>query len=90
MVANLYQKLDLSDLYHQTNFRKIYDVTSTPQVFVLDKNKEIIAKRIGVEQLEGFFHKYFEMKNDPRLENFILDDNINLDEEHSEDDGHNH
>lgn len=84
--------INVSDLYHQTNFRKIYDVTSTPQVFVLDKNKEIIAKRIGVEQLEGFFHRHLEMVGDERYKNFILDDpNAVLQEEdHDEHEGHNH
>ena len=33
------------------DFRKVYDVFSTPRVFVLDKNKIIKAKGIGAEQL---------------------------------------
>lgn len=36
------------------NFRSIWDVYSTPQVYVLDKNKEIIAKKLGIEQLPDF------------------------------------
>jgi thioredoxin-related protein len=85
--------INVSDLYHQTNFRKIYDVTSTPQVFVLDKNKEIIAKRIGVEQLEGFFHRYLKLEGDERYKNFILDDEnavIEEQEDHDEHDGQDH
>ncbi|MEZ4982502.1 MAG: hypothetical protein R2769_13150 [Saprospiraceae bacterium] len=30
----------------------MYDVKSTPQVFILDKDKTIIMKRIGAEQME--------------------------------------
>jgi thiol-disulfide isomerase/thioredoxin len=82
--------INVSDLYHQTNFRKIYDVTSTPQVFVLDKNKEIIAKRIGTEQLEGFFHRHLKLNGDERYINFILDDENAIIEEHDEHDGHDH
>jgi len=85
--------INVSDLYHQTNFRKIYDVTSTPQVFVLDKNKEIIAKRIGVEQLDGFFHRYLKLEGDERYKNFILDDEnavIEEQEDHDEHDGQDH
>ena len=82
--------INVGDLYHQTNFRKIYDVTSTPQVFVLDKNKEIIAKRIGIEQLEGFFHRYLKMIGDEHYKNFILDDENAIIEEHDEHDGHDH
>lgn len=41
-------KTDLKSLnYHET-----FDVYSTPKVFILDKDKKIIAKQIGVEQLE--------------------------------------
>ena len=82
--------INVSDLYHQTNFRKIYDVTSTPQVFVLDKNKEIIAKRIGTEQLEGFFHRHLKLNGDERYINFILDDENAIIEEHDEHYGHYH
>jgi peroxiredoxin len=35
----------------QSNFRRLYDVYSTPVVYLLDEKKKIIAKRIGVEQL---------------------------------------
>ena len=42
------------------NFRNIYDIYSTPVVYVLDRNKEIIAKRLGVEQLEDFISRYSE------------------------------
>ena len=34
------------------NFRYTYDIYSTPRVFLLDADKKILAKRIGVEQLE--------------------------------------
>lgn len=51
--------INVADPYHETNFRKIYDISSTPQVFVLDKDKKIIAKRIGAQQLEEFLFNYF-------------------------------
>jgi thiol-disulfide isomerase/thioredoxin len=83
--------INVGDLYNQTNFRKIYDVTSTPQVFVLDKDKKIIAKRIGVEQLEGFFHMHMKNLEDQRYQKFVYDEKlINGGGEHSEDDGHGH
>lgn len=55
--------INVADPYVETNFRKIYDISSTPQIFVLDKNKNIIAKRIGAEQLEEFFYNYFKHKD---------------------------
>jgi peroxiredoxin len=45
----------------ETNFKKIYDIYSTPVVYVLDENKKIIAKRLGVEQLADFFDNYTKM-----------------------------
>jgi hypothetical protein len=42
------------DPYQQTRFRDLYDIFSTPVIYVLDKNKKIIAKRIGIDNLPGF------------------------------------
>ena len=51
-------KTDLKSLnYHDT-----YDVYSTPKVYVLDKNKKIIAKQIGIEQLGEILEKIREEK----------------------------
>lgn len=43
------------DFTFQTNYRQQYDVYSTPVVFVLDKDKRILARRMPVEQLEDFY-----------------------------------
>ena len=40
--------------YPHSNFRNYYDIYSTPVIFVLDKDKKIIAKRLGVEQIKSF------------------------------------
>jgi thiol-disulfide isomerase/thioredoxin len=34
------------------DFKLKYDVTSTPQIYILDENKQILAKKIGSEQVE--------------------------------------
>jgi thiol-disulfide isomerase/thioredoxin len=34
------------------DFKLKYDIISTPQIFILDENKKIVAKRIGPEQVE--------------------------------------
>ncbi len=39
------------DPYHRSRYKTIYDIKSTPQVYVLDEDKSIISKRIGSEQL---------------------------------------
>ncbi len=50
------------DPYHQSRFSKLYDIRSTPQVYVLDDKKEIISKRIGAEQLEELMNRILEQK----------------------------
>ncbi len=40
------------DPYNQSGFRSNYDVKSTPSIYLLDKDRKIIGKRIDVETLE--------------------------------------
>lgn len=42
----------------QVVYRNDYDTFSTPTIYILDKNKKIIARRIGVEDLEPFLNVY--------------------------------
>ncbi|MGB1247481.1 MAG: thioredoxin-like domain-containing protein [Chitinophagales bacterium] len=56
--------LNVADPYNETNFRKIYDISSTPQLYILDNEKTIVGKRIGTGQLEDFFYNYWK-RNDP-------------------------
>ena len=44
--------LNLVDPYHQSRFQTLYDLKSTPRIFVLDKDKKIVSKGIGAEQLD--------------------------------------
>lgn len=41
----------------QSNFRRLYDIYSTPVVYLLDEKKKIVAKRLGVEQLNEIIEK---------------------------------
>lgn len=40
------------------DFRKVYDIYSTPVMYILDENKKIIAKRLSTEDLPDFFKQY--------------------------------
>jgi thiol-disulfide isomerase/thioredoxin len=44
--------INVADPKLTNNFRHEFDITSTPQIFLLDKDKKIVAKRIEVETLE--------------------------------------
>ncbi len=58
--VNKYQLYDWINAWYPYDFKfKIaYDVRTTPQIFVLDKDKKIIAKRIGVEQVTELISVY--------------------------------
>ncbi len=43
-------------------YKKSFDITSTPVIFVLDNDHKIIAKRIGTEQIEDFITHYEKQK----------------------------
>ncbi len=50
--------IHLYDPYNQSGFRSNYDIYSTPVIYILDKDKKILAKRLGVEQIPGFLDHY--------------------------------
>ncbi len=50
--------INAADLLGKSNFRKYYDIYSTPVIYLLDRDKKIIAKRIDVEKLEEFIRNY--------------------------------
>lgn len=50
------------DPYLQSKFTTTYDINSTPQIYVLDKNKEILSKKIGAEQLGEVIDRIIEIK----------------------------
>lgn len=58
---NLVHAINLYDPYQFSNFRNLYDIYSTPTPYVLGKNKEIIAKRIGPETIVDFVEKMIEI-----------------------------
>jgi thiol-disulfide isomerase/thioredoxin len=45
---------------HPDYFRTYYDVHSTPVTLLLDKDKKIIAKKVGIEQLEQILEREME------------------------------
>ena len=57
---DLYDFINCYDPDFQTNFRLFYDVYSTPIIYLLDKDKNIIAKRLDVETVKTFLDNEFE------------------------------
>ncbi|MEZ7886571.1 MAG: DUF5106 domain-containing protein [Flavobacteriales bacterium] len=56
--------IDGTTTLNSLNFRAMYNITSTPQIYLLDKNKEIIAKQLNSEQLEGMLENLLNNPND--------------------------
>lgn len=50
------------DPQYTSNFRKLYDVTSTPIIYILDKNKKIVAKRLDVDSSLKFLKAQLNLK----------------------------
>jgi len=58
------QKLDwvnLADPNMRSNFRYEFNIETTPQLFILDADKRIIAKKLDVEQIEDFINRQIEI-----------------------------
>ena len=51
------------DHYRKSGFDQMYDIRSTPRIFLLDEKKNIVAKQISVEQLEDLLQKLEEDEN---------------------------
>jgi len=52
------------DPYHRSRYKTLYDIKTTPQVYVLDKDKTILSKRIGAEQLPEVIDHIIQAKNE--------------------------
>lgn len=60
------------------NYQETYDIFSTPRVFILDKDKKIIAKQLSISQLEDFMDRLQNHKG-PKI---IEPDPVEEDEKH--------
>ncbi len=56
---DLFDFINCYDPHYQTNFRIYYDVFSTPTMYLLDKDKKIIAKRLDIDGLKTFLDNEF-------------------------------
>jgi thiol-disulfide isomerase/thioredoxin len=54
--------MHLVDPYHQSRYMKVYDIKSTPQIYILGEDKTILSKKIGAEQLGEVVDRIIEME----------------------------
>lgn len=46
--------INVCDAHRHSNFRWEWDIQSTPQLYILDKDKKIVARRIAADQIEDY------------------------------------
>ncbi len=55
--------INAADPYLRSRYKQVYDVRSTPMIYILDKDKKIVSKRIGSDQLEEVIELLKQMEN---------------------------
>jgi len=53
---------NLADEYHRSRFQVKYNIRTTPQIFILDKDKKILIKRLASEKLEDVMLEILKME----------------------------
>jgi peroxiredoxin len=51
IIKNDLNWINLADLPSKTHFKYYYDIRSTPTVYILDKDKKILLKKIAAEDV---------------------------------------
>lgn len=58
--------MNLTDPYIRSHYKTLYDVQTTPQIFILDRKHEILSKRIGAEQLSDVMEMVMKFQEDKK------------------------
>jgi len=56
--------VNASDQYLRNRYKSIYDVKTTPQIFILDKDKKILVKKIAGEDLTPVMEEIMKVRSD--------------------------
>ena len=67
---------NVCDPHRHNNFRFEWDIQSTPQIYILDKDKVIKARRIGADQVED----YILHLEDPTYRGKLMDNKVHDDD----------
>jgi thiol-disulfide isomerase/thioredoxin len=58
--ANKLPWINVHDPYKESNYHRYYDIYSTPVIYLLNRDKKIIGKRLSVDQVIDFIDKGIE------------------------------
>jgi thiol-disulfide isomerase/thioredoxin len=60
LIENKFPWVNVYDPNHENNYRRYYDIYSTPVIYLLGEDKKIIAKRLNIDQVKEFIEKGIE------------------------------
>lgn len=66
---NMLGFVNLGDQYGRSRFKSKFNVRTTPKIFILDEQREILMKNIGSKQLEEVMNHIMEQDSNPTTEN---------------------
>jgi hypothetical protein len=58
--------LNVSDPYIRSRYKTLYDIQTTPQIFILDRKHEILSKKIGAEQLDNVMEMVMKFQDEKK------------------------
>lgn len=64
ITENEFDWINLMDSFNRSDFRYYYDVRTTPTLYILDKEKKIIAKKLDTSQVEEFINARMEFEKE--------------------------
>jgi peroxiredoxin len=54
--------INVGNIKMKSPYQLLYDVETTPMIYIIDRDKKIIAKKIGLEQVTGFLRDYQQLQ----------------------------
>jgi thiol-disulfide isomerase/thioredoxin len=60
--------INVYDPNYYVSFKQLYDIYSTPVIYILNDKKEIIAKRLGVDQVDDLLSKSLKIPKEEKKE----------------------
>lgn len=56
--------INVVDPYLRSRYKTLYDISTTPRIYILDKKKEILMKSIGAEQLDDVMEQIIKVEQE--------------------------
>lgn len=64
--------MNMVDPFIRSRYKKLYDVQTTPSIFILDRNHKILMKRIGAEQLDKVMEEVIKFEGEKKKGKWLI------------------